>query len=136
MQVFQNRCESALELTGALDINTADEVRKVLLECLEQHTSISVDLSKVESCDAAGVQLLLALEKSTESAGKPFSLVGVSEAFARDCASLGISMVPLADAPSAQETTEVREAKQPNTRKSRSLSKKKSTQSIREVSHA
>ena len=100
MEVFQEECESISELTGALDINTVDEMRKILLAHLERNTSIVVDLSSVASCDAAGVQLLLALEKSAESAGKPFIVRAISEGFARDSANLGVT-ITASTAPSA-----------------------------------
>jgi anti-anti-sigma factor len=105
MEVFQEQCESISELTGALDINTVDEVRKILLAHLEQNTSIVVDLSSVASCDAAGAQLLLALEKSAESAGKPFVVLATSEGFARDCANLGITITPSTVQSAAKNST-------------------------------
>lgn len=92
MQVFQDRCDSISELTGTLDINTVDELRGILLASLERNTTIVVDLSSVTSCDAAGVQLLFALAKSAELAGKTFALGATSEALVRDCAKLGIDL--------------------------------------------
>jgi phospholipid transport system transporter-binding protein len=131
MQLLQNQCESALALTGSLDINSVDEVYKVLLKHLEQNDSISVDLSQIESCDTAGAQLLLALGKSTESSGKPFAVVAASEAFVRDCAGLGISMATLAPSPMAQKKPE-----DMGTKKNRNHSKKKSTQNVAESANA
>jgi anti-anti-sigma factor len=90
MQVLQDECEIISELTGALDIHTVEEVRAMLLEQLRQNAHIVVDLSSVSSCDAAGAQLLLALEKSAAAANKSFSVLAMSEGFARDCANLGI----------------------------------------------
>jgi anti-anti-sigma factor len=103
MQVIQDSELLIPELTGALDINTVEDVRKVLLTHLKQHSSIAIDLSSVESCDAAGAQLLLALEKSAECAGKPFTVLAVSEALARDCANLGITIAPSAATPSSKD---------------------------------
>ena len=92
MQVFQDQREPTLKLTGALDINTVDELRGILIASLERNATIVVDLCSVTSCDAAGVQLLFALAKSAELAGKTFALGATSEALVRDCANLGIDL--------------------------------------------
>jgi anti-anti-sigma factor len=92
MEEFQERAEASLQLKGALDINSVDDLRGVLLEHLSQHAAITVDLSMIESCDAAGAQLLMALEKSAESAGKPFAILSLSEMLVQDCADLGIHL--------------------------------------------
>ncbi len=63
----------------------------MLLEHLKQDVPIAIDLSSVTSCDAAGAQLLLAMEKSAAAAGKSFSVLAISEGFACDCANLGIA---------------------------------------------
>jgi anti-anti-sigma factor len=123
MQVILDKRQFISELTGALDINTVEEVRKVFLAHLEQSPSIVVDLSSIESCDAAGAQLLFALEKSAECAGKPFTVLSVSEAFERDCANLGISIAPsattspLKDRPMSSRTRRPKLAKKKSTKK-------------------
>lgn len=131
MQVLQEQCDVSLELAGALDINTADEMRGVLLEYLRQHTDIAVDLSRVESCDAAGAQLLIALEKSAESAGKPFSIFAISDSFVRDYADIGIRFVPSTPPPGGQSKTQGHENK-----RSRNLTKKKPAKKVVGASNA
>jgi anti-anti-sigma factor len=91
MQMLQDQSDTSLELTGDLDIDAAVEVHKALLAYLEHHARIWLDLSKIECCDAAGVQLLVAAQRSAEAAGKPFAIIAVTEAFTTVCASLGIS---------------------------------------------
>jgi len=91
MQIHQGQRDTLLIPTSALDINTAAEVRKSLLEHLERQARISVDLSKIESCDVAGIQLLLAMQRSAMAAGKPFAIVAATNAFTTICAALGIS---------------------------------------------
>ena len=94
MEVIQEQSDISLQLNGALDIESVEEMRGVLLGYLEQHAKVVVDLSMVGSCDAAGAQLILALEKGAESSGKPFQLVAVSESVIRDCADIGIMIAP------------------------------------------
>jgi len=91
MQIITDKHDTALALTGALDTSTADEVLKALLIHLESYVGISLDLSQIDSCDAVGVQLLLAMQKSAEVAAKPFAVVAASNEFASICAALGLS---------------------------------------------
>ena len=132
MQVLQEQGEVSLELKGALDINTVDEVRKILLENLAQHDSVAVDLSLVEGCDAAGAQLLIALEKSAESAGKSLSILSVSKPFARDCADIGIQFAAAA----LPANSEIKPSRDHETKKPRNLAKKKSAKKVVEASNA
>jgi anti-anti-sigma factor len=128
MQVLQEQCGVSIELNGALDVNTVDEVRRILLEYLEQHDSVVVDLSLVECCDAAGAQLLIALEKSAESAGKSLSILSISKPVVRDCADIGIQFAPstpLASAPIKPKDHE--------TGKKRNLAKKKQAKKLVEA---
>jgi anti-anti-sigma factor len=101
MQILQEQHDTCLELTGDLDINTAVEVHKTFLTYLERHARISLDLSQIECCDAAGVQLLLAVQRSAEAAGKPFAVVAATAAFTTVCAALGISSAQFIAATSA-----------------------------------
>jgi anti-anti-sigma factor len=131
MQVLQEQREIFLALKGALDINTADEVRRISLEHLKQHNSVVVDLSLVEGCDAAGAQLLIALEKSAESAGKSFRILSTSKPFDCDCADIGIQFASSASpADSPSNPSRDRETKKP-----RNLAKKKSARKVVEASN-
>lgn len=130
MQLLQERSGVSLDLTGAIDIHTVDGIRTVLLEHLRQEGDIVVDLSRVESCDAAGAQLLIALEKSAESAGKQFSIAATSESFVRDCASIGIQFTASAPPATAQSKSKNPEAKKPRT-----PAKKRSTKKLVGAAH-
>jgi len=91
MQIHQDQRDTPLELAGVLDINTVAEVCKSLLEHLEHQARASLDLSQIESCDAAGIQLLFAMQRSAKAAGKPFAIVAATDVFTTTCAALGIS---------------------------------------------
>jgi ABC-type transporter Mla MlaB component len=98
MQVIADQCDTALILTGALDNSTVDEVHKALLAHLEHHSRISLNLSQIESCDAAGLQLLIAMQRSAGAAAKPFAVIAPTNAFTTACANLGISSTQFAAA--------------------------------------
>ena len=91
MQILQEQHDTPLQLTGNLDVNAAAEVHRALLTHLEHSLGISLDLSQIENCDAAGVQLLIAMQRSAEAVGKPFAVITATDAFTMVCASLGIS---------------------------------------------
>lgn len=64
-----------LRLAGDLDIYHVEAAREALLAGLTTRPSLELDLSGVETCDAAGLQLLIATQRSAVAAGKSFSLV-------------------------------------------------------------
>lgn len=82
---------ATLVLAGALDIYTAEQVRASWLASVAQsEKQIWLDLGGVESCDAAGLQVLLAFEKSSRDAGKSFEIVAVSPVLSQLAAAFGI----------------------------------------------
>ena len=58
-----------LILTGVIDIYLADDLRRCALDLLKLGRDISVDLAGVDSMDACGMQILLALRSDLESHG-------------------------------------------------------------------
>jgi anti-anti-sigma factor len=65
---------AAVSLAGALEIHHIEAARDALLNHVESSQSLKLDLSGVESCDAAGLQLLLAARVSARVAGKAFAI--------------------------------------------------------------
>ena len=65
---------NTLCLSGEMDIYQVEPARHALLDHLATHPGIELDLSGVETCDAAGLQLLLAAGRSAGAAGKTFSI--------------------------------------------------------------
>jgi anti-anti-sigma factor len=65
---------NAIRLAGDLDIYSADSARQTLLDHLTDKVGIELDLAGIETCDAAGMQLLLAARRSALAAGKTLAL--------------------------------------------------------------
>jgi anti-sigma B factor antagonist len=65
---------------GSMNIYVAARQKTILLEVLQKHQHIRVDLSKVEEMDTAGLQLLLLLKHTASQTGKDVSLVAHSPA--------------------------------------------------------
>jgi anti-sigma B factor antagonist len=64
---------------GDLTIPSAQVQREVLLAALaEDGPELLLDLSQIESCDSAGVQLLVATQRSARAGGRELRIVGAS----------------------------------------------------------
>jgi anti-sigma B factor antagonist len=63
-----------LRLTGDLDIYNVESAREALLDQVADKPGLDLDLAAVETCDTAGIQLLLAAQRSAIAAGKTFSI--------------------------------------------------------------
>ena len=79
-----------LRLAGCLDIYAAGGARSALLEHFSVLKSIRLDLTALEGCDAAGLQLLCAARASALQDGKTFE-AELSPAARECCNRLGLS---------------------------------------------
>ena len=66
-------------LTDSVDMSCSPQARKVILNGLQQHDHLVVDLSKVEYIDSSGVAVLVEGFQVAQSQGRKFSLLRVSE---------------------------------------------------------
>ena len=81
-------------LRGELGIGNAEDLHRMFRDSLTRNAGIEVDLSAVESCDAAVLQLLCSLRKSATVRGLRFRVSAVSQPIEAAAAALGI---PLAE---------------------------------------
>lgn len=79
-----------LRLDGDLDLYHAETAREALLKQLSGSAALELDLSGVEACDTAGIQLLLAARRSAVAAGKPFVIHATAPALATCGERLGV----------------------------------------------
>ena len=66
-------------LSGDVDLQSSPEVRKILIECVDQGKSLVVDLSGVGYIDSSGVASLVESFQRSRKHGHGFVLVAVSE---------------------------------------------------------
>src|SRR5579872_2922584 len=92
MQIIKSADESGsrLKITGALDINTVAEIHTALRELFSHPSNLSLDLSEIETCDAAGLQLLQSAEKTAETSARRLEFVGVPAAVRDTASALGL----------------------------------------------
>jgi anti-anti-sigma regulatory factor len=66
------------KITEDLSIYEAAVLRETLLSCLGSEGEVMLDLTGVTGCDAAGMQLLCAFQKSAARLEKPIRMIGLS----------------------------------------------------------
>jgi anti-anti-sigma factor len=81
----------------SLDLYSVTDLRTPLLERLAGAGETIVDLSQVESCDCAGLQLLCAARKSARIAGKTLHIINLSSAIRTSMDSIGLDSRELTD---------------------------------------
>jgi len=84
--------DGVLKIAGDVGINEVEELHRLLRDFVGAAPRPTVDLSGVETCDTAALQLLTAARKTAERAGKPFDFVGLSPAIRDVSAVLGLSV--------------------------------------------
>ena len=65
---------NTVQFAGDLDIYNGEALRHALIEHLAGEHGLELDCSRVETCDAAGIQLLVAARRSALAVGKAFSI--------------------------------------------------------------
>jgi anti-anti-sigma factor len=72
LQITIQKDTQTIRLAGDLDIYTVESGRDALAAMLSDGHGLDLDVSGVENCDAAGIQLLLAARRSALAADKTF----------------------------------------------------------------
>lgn len=68
-----------VSVKGDIDFNSSPDVRKALLDLVEDAKAVVVDMSSVDYIDSSGVASLIEAYQSAKSAGCAFSLAAVSQ---------------------------------------------------------
>jgi anti-anti-sigma factor len=69
-----------LRIEGEFNIYSAADSKQQLMDALNEHAALTVELDAVEEIDTTGVQLLLWLKREAERLNKPLTLTGASPA--------------------------------------------------------
>lgn len=84
-----------LKITGEQTIRNADQLHKSLTDYLDRGRDVVVDLSEVNVCDAASLQLMFALHHSAVQRKQGFRIQAASPAITETAAALGLRMEDL-----------------------------------------
>jgi anti-anti-sigma factor len=87
--------DGVVQVRGDLHINEAEEFRGALILELTAAPALVLELSGVDNCDTASLQLLCSLQKSAERGGKEFRISTPSAAMREASAILGLSLEDL-----------------------------------------
>ncbi len=84
-----------LKIMGEQTIRNVDELHKALAEYLDRGLDVVVDLSEVDVCDTAALQLIYALRQSAVQRNQRFHIPAVSPAVVETAAALGLRVEAL-----------------------------------------
>jgi anti-anti-sigma factor len=93
--------DGPVQVRGELHISEAQELRSALIGELAAVSRLVLDLSEVDSCDTASLQLLCSLQKSAQCDGKELRLLAPSAAIHNATSVLGLSIEDLTSIPNA-----------------------------------
>jgi anti-anti-sigma factor len=94
-EVDPDATSTPLKLEGPLNIGSAEALLEVMGRYASQASHLRLDLSGIETCDAAGLQLLCSLRNGAVASGKSLRLVAVSEPFTALAQALGVPVESL-----------------------------------------
>jgi len=90
MEIFRQD-DGVVRAKGDLHISEVDELKSALLHEYAAAPALVLDLSGVDSCDAASLQVLCSLRKSADRDGKELRISALSVAMREASSILGLS---------------------------------------------
>jgi anti-anti-sigma regulatory factor len=104
----QSEALCVLRLEGDVDITSAMELKKLLLEGLTPGRDLHLDLERATELDITALQLLWAAKREAEVLGMRFTLVGqVPEKMLVDAGDVGFENFPVAHDPELDQGSTV-----------------------------
>jgi anti-anti-sigma regulatory factor len=70
MKFIKEAPPGTLRVSGSLHTTAVGPLREALLKCLSAQSEVAVDLTGVDMCDTASLQVLFACQSSAASQGK------------------------------------------------------------------
>jgi anti-anti-sigma regulatory factor len=93
MTLSRDKITGELKISGTLNIDGADSLREALLGCFLGQGGVTVNLSEVDACDTAALQVLLAAQRNAAAVGKPFHVREAPSSVTDTAAALGLTGV-------------------------------------------
>jgi anti-anti-sigma regulatory factor len=84
-----------LQISGTLDIYSAEKLRDALASHVECEAEPAIDLSRAENCSLVALQLLCSATRTALAIGKKIVVVTASDAVVGSCRSAGIALEDL-----------------------------------------
>lgn len=83
LEITEKDGATIVALSGDIDLQTSPQVRQGVLECLDSHDRVVVDMSEVNYIDSSGVASLVEAFQVSRKKGTFFALAHVSPAAMR-----------------------------------------------------
>ncbi|WP_077797264.1 STAS domain-containing protein [Streptomyces sp. JHA26] len=84
---------SVVTLAGEVDLDGSDQLRDVLLSCVQTAPGTVVDLSEVAFLDSSGINVLISTHQAAETRGVFFRLAAPQQAVLRVLQLVGVDML-------------------------------------------
>ncbi len=81
-----------VKVKGAISVEDAAELGKALLKSITGNSGLELDMSEVDNCDTAGIQLLCSARKTAEASKKDFSVTACSDHVKAVAESIGLNL--------------------------------------------
>jgi anti-anti-sigma factor len=96
----QNKGLCLVRLEGEVNISSAAELKKILIEALATRKELHVDLEHASELDITALQLLWAAEREARGSSVGFTLVGdIPEAISATLVGAGFEKFPIPPSP-------------------------------------
>ena len=92
MTLNNDDATGVLKIAGTLDIEGANSLREALLDCFLHQSEVTLNLSEVDICDTAALQVLLAAQKRAAVIGKAFRIYEAPSSVTDTAIALGLAM--------------------------------------------
>ncbi len=90
MQIAKNQGSGYWEISGSLDIESAGALKTALLDCFLEAGEVVLNLAGVDSCDANGLQMMIAGQHTAEALGRAYRITQPSDAVSSVARTLGL----------------------------------------------
>jgi anti-anti-sigma factor len=77
-------------IDGSIDIYNASQLRSALGDYVRSHEEVVLDLTRVESIDVVGLQLLCSAQNTAAKCGKRFALINIPACLVELQGTLGV----------------------------------------------
>ena len=88
----QNEASCRIRLEGEINISSAAELKKLLLEALSSGKEIHLDMERATELDVTALQLVWAVEHEAKASGVKFIRVGPPQEISIGCEEAGFQM--------------------------------------------
>lgn len=91
VEISSDSVKAVMNLQGNLNVEHASELHRVILETLQKHEVVQIDMSKVESVDLTFFQLVCALYKEAVRGGKRLIFEPIPSKIVRKAEKMGFT---------------------------------------------